>query len=185
VIYPQPDLAKLAEAQAVHAARVLAEQEINSATLARRYKAASWIADHGRNGELPAFGIARFWEPHPLQPAIWCGDDDWALFADCRTKRWLSAQAGSVTLDLFLSKASLDQCLAKIPAAPKPRSPHPSSYAADDAPLLDEMREMIEAGTASGPYPAALLVVDQARGGGETVSKVRRLEKRYIATFCK
>lgn len=71
-----------------------------------------------------------------------------------------------------------------VPDEPKVAKPaHPSSLAEKDAPLLTEMRAAIEAGQASGPYAAALLFVDRAAGGGNTESKVRRLERRYGEKF--
>jgi hypothetical protein len=60
---------------------------------------------------------------------------------------------------------------------------HPSNLEEADAPLVETMREMILNGKATGPYNAALAVVDRAPGAGTTESKVRRLERRYRRTY--
>jgi hypothetical protein len=70
----------------------------------------------------------------------------------------------------------------ELPSKPAKRL-HPSSLQEQDAPLLEEMRALIEGGKVSGPNPAALQVVDRAAGGGNLDSKVRRLERRYQETF--
>lgn len=115
---PKLDAAKIAEIENNRMELMRAEQEANQAMIERRYKVAGWIAEHARNGELATYGITRFWEPQPLKPSTWFGIDDWALFADCTTKKWVSQQLGSVTLSLFVSKSGLDKCLSALGPPP-------------------------------------------------------------------
>ena len=60
---------------------------------------------------------------------------------------------------------------------------HPSNLEEVDAPLVQMMHQMITNGDATGPYNAALAVVDSAQGAGTVESKVRRLERRYSAIY--
>lgn len=53
------------------------------------------------------------------------------------------------------------------------------SYAADDAPLLDEMRRRIDSGEAGTVWAATLLVADRAAGGGTLASKRQRLHGAF------
>ncbi len=55
------------------------------------------------------------------------------------------------------------------------------SWADADAPLVDKMRELIEAGNAKSPNDAASKVAREARGSGTVESKITRLAKRYRA----
>jgi hypothetical protein len=50
-----------------------------------------------------------------------------------------------------------------------------------DQPLLREMQELIVTGKASSPFNAANQVVQKAAGSGTIESKIRRLERRYMA----
>lgn len=111
---PKIDPVEDAKADARWAERVSREQETNAALIARRYKAAGWIAERARNGELQTFGITRFWEPRPLANSNWFGSDDWALFAKCETKLFVSPKAGAITLQIFVSRDGLDKCLARL-----------------------------------------------------------------------
>jgi hypothetical protein len=52
-----------------------------------------------------------------------------------------------------------------------------------DGPLVGEMRAMIEAGTASSPENAALVVVGHAVGSGALASRVKRLALHYRQTY--
>lgn len=49
------------------------------------------------------------------------------------------------------------------------------SYAEQDAPLIDKMERMLDAGEAPNRWQAALAVANQAAGGGQLESKARRL----------
>ncbi len=55
-------------------------------------------------------------------------------------------------------------------------------YRRHDAPLIVEMRAMIETGEARSPENAARAVVGRAAGGGAAESKVKRLALRYRET---
>lgn len=147
---------------------------------ARRLGAASWIAQRCRDGELESYG---WWalggvEPVKQEPSLWNRRNDWELFEQCASLKGVNDRP---MLFLFLARECLDRCLADIrrPGI----KPHPSSLAAEDQPLLEEMRQLIEAGEVTGPNPAALHVVGRAAGGGTLESKVRRLEKRYLQKF--
>jgi hypothetical protein len=55
-------------------------------------------------------------------------------------------------------------------------------YAIADAPLLDRMEDLVESGTATSVYSAALMVAGDAKGANTLhESKARRLERRYRA----
>jgi hypothetical protein len=57
------------------------------------------------------------------------------------------------------------------------------SWANADEPLLEEMCELIENGSAKSPEDAAKKVADRAAGGGSWESKFTRLAKRYRKQF--
>jgi hypothetical protein len=184
---PQPHSAHVAT-RARHLIKTKAEEEEAAARLhvARRLAVAEWIADKGRNSEIETYGlwIGGRTPLIDISPAVWNGSSVWALFARCRvsiTQQWPRPASSYF---LFVGRDSLGACLSTIePLEPEEKKPHPSSLAAADAPLIEEMRELILAGTVSGPNPAALRVVDRAAGGGELDAKVRRLEKRYQKTY--
>jgi len=69
------------------------------------------------------------------------------------------------------------------PVTPPNRTARDRSMSVADAPLVQEMRSLIQGGKASSPSAAALHVVDRAAGSGTTVSKQRRLERRYHRTY--
>jgi hypothetical protein len=76
--------------------------------------------------------------------------------------------------------------LADAPPDGKRRRGRPKgsgSYEAVDEPLIDEMREAIEANPAVSPTAAAACVADRAPGGGTPESKVKRLAQRYSEKF--
>jgi len=58
-------------------------------------------------------------------------------------------------------------------------------YRKADAPLVTEMRKMIEAGRARSPEDAARGVVDRAVGGGQATSKLKRLALNYRRIYGK
>ena len=73
---------------------------------------------------------------------------------------------------------------ASTPAMPaRPRNIARRDYEVADAPLVQEMRKMIDAGTARNPTDAARALVGRAEGGGSAVSKAARLAKRYRAAI--
>ena len=53
------------------------------------------------------------------------------------------------------------------------------SYEKQDAPLVEEMKELIDSGDAASPHAAAMQVVGRAKGAGTQESKVRRLVDRF------
>ena len=53
------------------------------------------------------------------------------------------------------------------------------SFAKDDEPLIDEMRQLLDEENANSLTNAAQFVVSKAKGGGEEESKIRRLVRRY------
>ncbi|ESX95993.1 hypothetical protein [Mesorhizobium sp. LNJC405B00] len=55
------------------------------------------------------------------------------------------------------------------------------SFTTADAPLVEKMRPHVQGGMS--PSAAALLFVDEATGGGETVSKQRRLQRAYSKVY--
>lgn len=101
---------------------------------------------------------------------------------DEREIRWVTVTLTGVAFqgEGVRALTGTEQCGA-LPDLKK--SPQPSSLADADEPLIIEMRKMITAGKVAGPYPAALAVVDRAAGGGGTLSKARRLERRYTARY--
>ncbi|MFT8948069.1 MAG: hypothetical protein ABF876_16320 [Acetobacter aceti] len=56
-------------------------------------------------------------------------------------------------------------------------------YSRKDAPLIQEMKSLLEQGKASSVWDAAQQVADRAAGGGEDISKVKRLTGRFNETF--
>lgn len=56
------------------------------------------------------------------------------------------------------------------------------SYAALDAPLVEEMIRLINSGVARSPHHAAQLLADRAFGSSQNDSKVARLVRRYQTT---
>jgi hypothetical protein len=59
------------------------------------------------------------------------------------------------------------------------RKPGSGSYAKDDKPLVEKMKNLISDGNAASVHAAAMQVVGCAKGGGQEASKVRRLIDRY------
>ena len=63
------------------------------------------------------------------------------------------------------------------------RKPGSGSYAEHDAPLVQEMKALIDKGEAASPHAAAIQIVNKAKGSGTEESKVRRLVDRYNDEF--
>ena len=63
------------------------------------------------------------------------------------------------------------------------RKPGSGSYAEHDAPLVQEMKALIDDGKAASPHAAATQIVEKAKGSGTEGSKVRRLVDRYSDEF--
>ena len=61
--------------------------------------------------------------------------------------------------------------------------PGSGSLEADDVPILEEMRELIENGVAPSASAAAATMLDRAADAGTPASKIARLVKRYRAKF--
>lgn len=57
------------------------------------------------------------------------------------------------------------------------------SYESQDAPLVEEMQRMIEAGEKLSAYAAATALVERAFGGGTDEAKCKRLVDRYHRTY--
>jgi len=80
-----------------------------------------------------------------------------------------------------------EQADVAAPSAAAPmrtkRKTNGQDYRPLDAPLVTEMRTLIEAGTAISPEDAARAVVDRATGAGQGASKVKRLALRYRNTY--
>jgi hypothetical protein len=72
---------------------------------------------------------------------------------------------------------------AAVPAASAKRHTNGLDFRQDDAPLVDEMRRLIESGKARSPEDAARAVVAGAKGHGKPESKVKRLAKHYRDTL--
>ena len=70
-----------------------------------------------------------------------------------------------------------------VPSAVRPkrrgRRKGTMGYDAKDTPLLEEMDRLIKSGEATGPWRAALLVVNDAKGTGNAESKIKRLVGKY------
>lgn len=65
---------------------------------------------------------------------------------------------------------------------PRPgRRPRGVDYTASDAPLLEEMKRLIDSKGARNPMDAALAVAGRAQGFGNPVSKAKRLLTRFKA----
>lgn len=71
----------------------------------------------------------------------------------------------------------------RLNSKPNSRRIASNGFAADDAPLVEEMRALIGAGTANGRWDAALAVCGRAKGGGQPASKAKRLLARYSERF--
>jgi hypothetical protein len=78
-------------------------------------------------------------------------------------------------------KRTAGETPAAVPPPTKRRS-NGLDYRQDDAPLLDEMRRLIESKKPRSPEDAARAVVADASGHGKPESKVKRLAKHYRDT---
>jgi hypothetical protein len=65
----------------------------------------------------------------------------------------------------------------------KKRPHNGADFRLKDAPLVAEMRAMIEAGKAQSPEHAASFFLNRATGGGKPDSKAKRLALRYRAAY--
>ncbi len=63
------------------------------------------------------------------------------------------------------------------------RKPGSGSFAQLDAPLVKEMKELIDSGKVVSPHAAATQIADRAKGAGTPESKVRRLINRFNEKF--
>lgn len=63
------------------------------------------------------------------------------------------------------------------------RRPSGRNYAISDAPLIREIKEMVDSGAVRTPWDGALAVSGRAEGHGDGTSKAKRLVGRYSAAF--
>lgn len=156
----------------------------NERWIGRRAAVTEWIADRARNGDLDTFGA---WEgggqePESLSPSVWITSSDWELLRTCRIEVWSGGYFPSkLAYFVFVTRESLDGCLRNERGSAPRR--HPSSLANVDEPLLVEMHKLIAGGEASGPYAAALCVVERAAGTGKMESRAKRLERGYAIKY--
>jgi hypothetical protein len=76
-----------------------------------------------------------------------------------------------------------EQQVARERTGRRGRPPGSGSLEAADAPLVDEMRVAILNDPTLSRSAAAAKVVDRAKGGGTSESKIQRLSERYSAKF--
>ena len=69
------------------------------------------------------------------------------------------------------------------PASTRGRKKGSGSFAQLDAPLVKEMKELIDSGKVVSPHAAATQIADRAKGAGAPESKVRRLINRFNEKF--
>jgi hypothetical protein len=114
-----------------------------------------------------------------IKPAGWGGDEAlWALFTG-----YVTLEDGWVRLILFKID-SIDKFAGQPTTEPKAanrpgRRAGQGSLAAIDAPLLVEMKRLIENLEAASPEEAARMVANSAHGSGTIDSKAERLARRF------
>ena len=64
-----------------------------------------------------------------------------------------------------------------------PRRLSGRNYAVSDAPLVREIKEMVDTGRSRTPWDAALALAERAEGYGDGISKAKRLVGRYSVVF--
>ena len=87
-----------------------------------------------------------------------------------------------VRLDDFLDRLNKRFGIAGIEQLPRPAKP-PRGYKEQDAPLLEEMHNMIVSGKANNVPYAADAVASKAVGKGKEKSKSKRLEQKYMEEY--
>jgi len=142
------------------------------------------LSDALRTGDVTAYGsTSPDGEMKPIEAVEWSRSYEWIKCdgTDCLTS---TGPSPSIRYhDVVVSAASVFKRwpLPANDATPTKRA-HPSSLAAVDAPLLEEMRRMIQEGKATSPHNAALAVADRAEGAS-IEAKVSRLGKAYRKKF--
>ena len=91
--------------------------------------------------------------------------------------------AVSESMNVKSNVLALEQSKSPATNRRRGRRPGEGSLAVPDAPLVGEMRRLIEEGDCGTPTEAARKVVERADGGGTEDSKIRRLERRYGKKF--
>ena len=87
---------------------------------------------------------------------------------------------------VFFRQDKFDQWFQKMFAPSKrPGRKSGTGFQHLDQPLLEEMRLLIESGSAKSSENAAQMVVGRAAGPGTAKSKARRLGRRYRERFCR
>ena len=87
-----------------------------------------------------------------------------------------------VRLDDFLDRLNKRFGIAGIEQLPRSAKP-PRGYKEQDAPLLEEMHNMIVSGKANNVPYAADAVASKAVGKGKEKSKSKRLEQKYMKEY--
>lgn len=116
-----------------------------------------------------------------------CLDLSYQGFADSDAGRGspvlLSRQAFDAWLAAIRDRTRAGEAAARRPSTKKRgRTKGSGSFEASDAPLLEEMKQMIACGEAFSPDGAAKQVASRAKGGGTEASRATRLANRYRAS---
>jgi hypothetical protein len=138
-------------------------------------------------GERTSFGTA-YQAGSPSEHRDQIERGRWRFFeAELGTAVRLGPQEAPVVVrDVLIYLRSAERnSVTKRKSTPRTRGrPRGSgSYALADAPLLQQMKELIETGQASSVNVAASLVADKAKGPGTLESKLTRLRHRYVEKY--
>ncbi|WP_257006380.1 hypothetical protein [Acetobacter syzygii] len=128
-----------------------------------------------KNGELKAVYLET---NEPVDPALWNECNISLIRSEIRvsTNEWQGIKIQTPSPPLNKEDTNtLAVNTARVPTGTR-------GYKGHDAELVREMRSLIEAKIANNSHQAALLVVDKAKGGGTSDSKVKRLLGAYKKT---
>src|SRR5262249_33344353 len=142
-----------------------------------RYDSLPYMYD-GRSGYLQCCWI-------PIQLAV-----DWFesknlrmpahLFPSPRQEQIAASRTGTTPTNTSAAEAA---AVPIMQLTSRRRRPAGLNFAASDAPLVREMKRMIDEREARGPWDAALSMVGRALGPGNAESKAKRLCGRYSDMF--